>query len=151
MRFRTRLSLALLLLGSAVPLAAGPYDRVEIPVTKTSIYVGNVTLIPGLLERRDGAYATTYQAKVFPYFFLSESGQLQIDFSDEQLAQLERGERVTFTGTAHNKDGEPRRIEGHATAASAGASEGTIKVRIFVTKKIELIFNSQYRFKPEQG
>jgi hypothetical protein len=146
MRFRAQLSLALFLLSGAVRLAAGPYDRVEIPVTKTSIYIGNVTLIPGVLERSDGAYKTSYQAKVFPYFFLSEAGRLQIDFSDEQLAQLERGERVAFSGIAHNKDGETRRIEGHATPRAPGTSEGTIKVRIFVTKKIELIFNSQYRF-----
>lgn len=148
MRFRTpALSVILLILASSF-LHAAPHDQVVVPPAKTSIYVGIVTLTPGVLQRENGTYRTSYQAKVFPYFFFSEDGQLSIDFSDEQLAQLARGERVQFTGTAKNKDGEDRRIEGHATASAPGAPEGTIKVRIFVTKKIELVFNSTYRFKP---
>jgi hypothetical protein len=145
MRFRA-FSAVLLTLATS-HLHAAPYDQVVIPPAKTSIYIGNVTLTPGILQRENGAYRTSYQAKVFPYFFYNEDGHLSIDVSDEQLAQLARGERVQFTGTAKNKDGEDRRIEGHATANAPGATEGTIKVRIFVTKKIELIFNSTYRFK----
>ena len=148
MRFRTPALSVLLLILATVHLPAAPHDQVVIPPAKTSIYIGNVTLTPGLLQRENGTYRTSYHAKVFPYFFYNEDGQLSIDFSDEQLAQLARGERVPFTGTAKNKDGEDRRIEGHATANAPGASEGTIKVRIFVTAKIQLIFNSTYRFKP---
>ncbi|ATC63066.1 hypothetical protein CMV30_03325 [Nibricoccus aquaticus] len=152
MRFRAPLSLrSLSLLALALCsglLPAAPHDQVVIPPAKTSIYIGNVTLTPGILKRENATYTTSYHAKVFPYFFYNEEGQLSIDFSDEQLAQLQRGERVPFTGTAKNKDGEDRRIEGHVTASAPGATEGTIKVRIFVTKKIELIFNSTYQFKP---
>jgi hypothetical protein len=148
MRFRAPALSVLLLTLATVHLPAAPHDQVVIPPAKTSIYIGNVTLTPGLLQRENGTYRTSYHAKVFPYFFYNEDGQLSIDFSDEQLAQLARGERVPFTGTAKNKDGEDRRIEGHATANAPGASEGTIKVRIFVTAKIQLIFNSTYRFKP---
>jgi hypothetical protein len=148
MRFRTPALSVLLLILATVHLPAAPHDQVVIPPAKTSIYIGNVTLTPGVLQRENGTYRTSYHAKVFPYFFYNEDGQLSIDFSDEQLAQLARGERVPFTGTAKNKDGEDRRIEGHATANAPGASEGTIKVRIFVTAKIQLIFNSTYRFKP---
>jgi hypothetical protein len=148
MRFHAPALGALLLAFATSVLSAAPHDQVVIPPAKTSIYIGNVTLTAGILQRENGAYRTSYQAKVFPYFFYNEDGQLSIDFSDEQLAQLARGERVAFTGTAKNKDGEDRRIEGHVTANSPGATEGTIKVRIFVTKKIQLIFNSTYRFKP---
>ncbi len=147
MRFRA-FSLSALLLGYAISfLHAAPHDEVVIPETKTSIYIGNVTLTPGLLQRENGIYRASYRAKVFPYFFYNEDGELSIDFSDKQLAQLARGERVEFTGTAKNKNGEDRRIEGHATASAPGATEGSIKVRIFVTAKIQLIFNSTYRFK----
>jgi hypothetical protein len=148
MRFHTPALSAFLLILATAHLPAAPHDQVIIPPAKTSIYIGNVTLTPGLLQRENGTYRTSYHAKVFPYFFYNEDGQLSIDFSDEQLAQLARGERVPFTGTARNKDGEDRHIEGHATANAPGASEGTIKVRIFVTAKIQLIFNSTYRFKP---
>lgn len=148
MRFRAPALGIFLLILSTTFLTAAPHDEVVIPPAKTSIYIGSVTLTPGILQRENGTYRTSYQAKVFPYFFYNEEGQLSIDFSDEQLAQLSRGERVPFTGTAKNKDGEDRRIEGHATASAPNATEGTIKVRIFVTKKIELIFNSTYQFKP---
>jgi hypothetical protein len=128
---------------------AGPHDQVVIPPAKTSIYIGSVTLTPTVLQRENGRYRAGYHAKVFPYFFYNEDGQLWIDFSDEQLAQLGKGERVEFNGTAKNKDGEDRRITGHVTANTPGAASGKIKVRIFVTPKIELIFNSSYTFKTD--
>jgi hypothetical protein len=147
MRFRAFALGALLTLLTTALSGAAPHDQVVIPPAKTSIYIGSVTLIPTVLRREDGRYRADYRAKVFPYFFYNEEGTLWIDFSDEQLAQLNRGERVEFAGTAKNKDGEERRITGHATANAPGATAGTIKVRIWVTPKIELIFNSSYTFK----
>jgi hypothetical protein len=147
MRFRAFAFGVLLTLCPSLLPGAGPHDQVVIPPAKTSIYIGNVTLIPTVLQREDGRYRADYRAKVFPYFFYSEDGRLWIDFSDEQLARLQRGERVEFTGTAKNKDDEERRITGHVTADTPGAMAGTIKVRIWVTPKIELIFNSRYTFK----
>ncbi len=149
MRFRAFALGVILALSSSALTAAEPHDQVVIPPAKTSIYIGNVTLIPTILQREDGRYRADYRAKVFPYFFYNEEGRLWIDFSDEQLAQLQRGERVEFTGTAKNKDGEDRLITGHATANAPGATAGTIKVRIWVTAKIELIFNSSYAFKTD--
>lgn len=150
MRFRALTFCALPFLLLAAPrLRAGTHDQVVIPAVKTSIYIGSVTLTPGVLQREGTTYRAPYTAKVFPYFFYNEEGQLSIEFSEEQLTQLGRGERVTFKGVAKNKDGEDRRIEGHATPNAAGANEGKIKVSIFVTPKIELIFNSTYQFKEE--
>src|SRR4051812_45984505 len=97
------------LLGSRV-WAAGPYDTVRIEPVKTSIYVGNVALSTTLLKRTDGVYSTDYKAKVFPYFFYNETGHLSIEFSDEQLAQLARGETVQFKGHAENSSHEARRV-----------------------------------------
>ena len=42
-----------------------------------------------------------------------------------------------------NDDGEERHIEGRAVPADANT--GKIKVRVFVSKRIQLIFNTTYR------
>jgi hypothetical protein len=120
------------------------YATVQIEAAKTSIYIGSVTMTMPQLVRKDGAYSTTYNARVFPYFFASEKGRFSIDVSDDALRQLARGETIQFTGKAVNTDGEDRRIEGRAVPN--GPQGGKIKVRVFVSKKIELIFNTNYRF-----
>lgn len=127
---------------SEAPLAV--YERVEVAPTKTSIYVGTVSLTMPAFLRRNGSYEAAYTAKVFPYFFSSEAGQLAIEISDAQLRQLERGEAVDFTGRGVRADGAERRVEGKATPTDART--GKLKVRVFVSKRIELIFNTTYRF-----
>ena len=129
---------------------AAPADRfatVAIETAKTSIYIGNVTMTMPVFQRVGARYESSYVAKVFPYFFYNEKGTLGIEFTDEQLARLEKGERVEFAGRARSDAGEDRRIEGHATPADPMG--GKIKVRVFVSKKIELIFNTTYRFAPK--
>lgn len=121
-----------------------PYARVEIAPTKTSIYIGRISMTMPAFVREQGRYASTYVARVFPYFFLGEEGRLTIDVSDESLHALARGERIEFRGVAHNTQGEARRVEGAATPADAAS--GKIKVRVFVSKRIQLIFNTTYRF-----
>jgi hypothetical protein len=136
-------------LGVTAAAFAAPADRfatVAIEPAKTSIYIGSVTMTMPTFHRVGARYESSYDAKVFPYFFYNEKGVLGIEFTDEQLARLERGERVEFTGQARSDTGEDRRIEGHA--APADASGGKIKVRVFVSKRIELIFNTTYRFAP---
>jgi hypothetical protein len=120
------------------------YAHVEIETAKTSIYIGSVTMTTPRFTRKDGAFSSTYNARVFPYFFSSEKGKLSINISDDELRRLERGETVQFTGHAENSDGEARRIEGRAVPTNP--TSGKIKVRVFVSKKIELIFNTTYRF-----
>jgi hypothetical protein len=139
----------LLASGSCFPAAAeeaafNRYANVEIETAKTSIYIGSVTLTMPRFTRKDGAFSSTYHARVFPYFFSSEKGKLSINVSDDELRRLERGETVQFTGRAVNLEGEERKIEGRAVPANA--LSGKIKVRVFVSKKIELIFNTTYRF-----
>jgi hypothetical protein len=121
-------------------------QTVTIEPAKTSIYVGSVTMTMPPFTRVQDRYESSYAAKVFPYFFSNEQGRLAITFTDEQLAQLGRGERVSFKGSARSSEGEDRQIEGFATPADA--TSWKIKVRVFVSKKIELIFNTTYRFAP---
>jgi hypothetical protein len=120
------------------------YRQVEIAPTKTSIYVGSVSMTTPPLIRSGSTYSSTYVAKVFPFFFESEEGELSIDIPDEDLRRLERGEVIQFTGRGRNTAGQDRRIEGRAIPTDAVS--GKIKVRVFVTKKIQLIFNTTYRF-----
>ena len=117
------------------------YAQVTVDKASTSIYIGKVT---PEFARHGATYSTTYAAKVFPFFFQNEKGSLEINLTDDQLAQLAAGQRVYFTGDATNTDGEPRKVEGHADPTDA--LSGHIKVRVFVTETIQLIFNTTYRF-----
>lgn len=132
--------------GRAAELALKHYDQVEVAPAKTSIYVGSVSLTMPAFARAKDIYSSTYVAKVFPYFFYNEKGTLKVEFSDEMLRRLERGEAVEFKGRAERDDGAERRVEGKATPADA--TSGKIKVRVFYSKRIELIFNTTYRFAP---
>lgn len=136
---------------AALPFSAGAgatslerYGRVDIAPTKTTIYIGTVSMRMPTFVRSDGIYSAPYAAKVFPYFFYNENGRLSIDVADAALRQLARGEPIEFTGRGVSSRGQLRHIEGRAVPVDA--SSGTIKVRVFVTKKIQLIFNTTYRF-----
>ena len=120
------------------------YQRAIVATAKTSIYVGNVKLTMPTFQRQGDTYFSTYEAKVFPFFFYNESGRIGITITDDDLRRLAAGERVTFTGEAFDTKEEPRRIEGHADPSDA--KSGKIKVRVWVSKNIELIFNTTYRF-----
>lgn len=122
------------------------YERVTIAPTKTSIYIGTVAMTMPTFHRADGRYTAPYTAKVFPYFFYNEQGHLAIEMSDEQLRRLERGETVEFQGRARNESAEERRVEGRATPIDT--TTGKLKVRVFVSRRVELIFNTTYRFEP---
>ena len=130
--------------GAAAERPLSDFHRIDIATTKTSIYVGSVTMTMPRFARDGQAYRSTYHAKVFPYFFSSEKGTISIDATDDMIRRLERGEVVEFTGRGVNTDGEDRRIEGRAMPTDP--LSGKIKVRVFVSKKIQLIFNTTYRF-----
>jgi hypothetical protein len=122
------------------------YDHVVVESAKTSIYVGSVTMSFAPSARKSGGYESNYTAKVFPYFFMSEKGKVTLDVSDDMLRKLSRGEPVDFTGRAVSTNGEERRVEGRATPSDATA--GKLKVHVYVSKRIDLIFNMPYRFSP---
>ena len=145
----TRLAACVALLFGACDLAVADstpagYSRVIVAPTKTSIYVGSVSMtMPEFVRVNDG-FEAAYVANVFPYFFYNENGRLRVDISAESLRALERGEPVEFKGRAVREDGAERRVEGKATPINRAA--GKIKVRVFYSKRIELIFNTTYRF-----
>ena len=120
------------------------YTRVVVAPAKTSIYLGTVSMTMPAFVRVSGGFEAAYTAKVFPFFFYNETGRLRVEIPAASLRQLERGEAIDFKGRAVCEDGAERRVEGRATPAN-GAS-GKLKVRVFYSKRIELIFNTTYRF-----
>lgn len=116
--------------------------RAIVAPMKTSIYVGNVTLTTSDFVRDGDALSATYEAKVWPWFFWSESGKITILLPEADHAGVRRGETREFTGEAFNQKNKPRKVTGRAQPADG--SSGKIKVRINVDD-IELIFNGTYK------
>lgn len=124
---------------------APAFDRVEVSAMKTSVYVGTVTLTTGAFVRAGEAFESTYEARVFPWFFWSEHGRIAMRVPAAELARLARGERIEFTGDARNHRDKPRRVTGHAEPADPAS--GRIKVRIHLDD-LTLVFEGAYRFVP---
>jgi len=135
-------------LRGAAPAPAGvpgpAHAEATVEPARTSIYVGRVTLETAPFRRIGERYESTYSARVFPFFFYSEQGRIAIDLSDDDLRRLTAGEPVAFSGRAESDDGDLRRVEGRA--APSDADSGTLKVRIHVSPRIELVFDTRYRF-----
>jgi hypothetical protein len=132
------------LVAFAAETPTGRYAHVVVEPTKTSIYLGTVALTMTPFTRANGVYEAGYNARVFPFFFYNESGKLLVEISDEMLRKLEHGEAVEFHGRGIRDNGAERRVEGKATPTDA--TSGKLKVRVFYSKRIELIFNTTYRF-----
>lgn len=126
--------------GGALPVR---YNTVTIAPTRSSIYIGFVTLAMGTMVRHDDIYASDYSAQVWPYFFWNEQGKIFIKVPDEALRRLQKGEAVDFTGHAVCDDGDQRKITGHAVPADLNT--GSLEVRVFVTKHISLKFDTSYK------
>jgi hypothetical protein len=119
------------------------FDKVDISPTTASLYIATVTMTMPPFSRREAVFSSTYSARVFPYFFWSESGRIWIEVPREKLRRAALGEPVDFTGHGVNESGDERRVEGRATPT--GPSSGRILVRVYVTKRIHLSFDTTYR------
>jgi hypothetical protein len=121
------------------------WQHVDVAPTKTSIYVGVVSMTMPTFTRGAGTYTATYSAKVFPYFFYNETGTLTVDFSDAQLGDLAAGKPIDITGTAVRTDGATRKVTAKATPSDSRS--GKLDVHVHYSKRIELIFHTTYRFR----
>lgn len=119
------------------------FAAVDAAPVKTFIYVGTVTLAAGRFVHQPGGFTAPYTAKVFPYFFYSESGKMTIRVSDEDLRRIAAGQSIAFRGTAVRSDGLTRPLEG--TATPTGPAGGQLKVKLHVTKRVVLPFATTYR------
>ncbi len=142
-----RLLLTLMLcLGGAWSAQATPaWERVTVATMKASIYVGSVRLTSSVFERQGEHFSATYEARVFPWAFWSETGSIRLQVPPAELARLARGEVIDFAGDAENHKGRLRKITGRAYPDEIAT--GKIKVRIRMDGT-ELIFNGNYRFGP---
>lgn len=144
-RPRSALSALALLLLAPLRAAATLPARAEVDPAWTSIYVGAVTLRTSPFTRGpESAFNATYTARVIPYFPANEAGVISITVPDADLTRLLAGEAVEFTGAARNGQGEERFVSGRATPIDP--RHGRLKVRVRVSPRIELIFNTTYRF-----
>jgi hypothetical protein len=125
------------------------FNRVEIKPTTSSLFIATVTMTMPPFVRRDAVFSSTYSARVFPYFFWSESGRIWIVVPSEKLRRVALGEPVDFTGHGISESGDERRIDGHATPT--GPSGGRIRVRVFVSKRIYLNFDTTYELQGGAG
>ena len=121
------------------------FARVDVAPTSTSIYLGTVAMSMPPFTREGQGYQSRYVAKVFPFFFYNETGTMRVELPDEALRKLAGGQPIDFTGLARRADGAERRVAGRATPNDAVS--GKLKVRVFYSKRIELIFNTTYRFR----
>ena len=138
-----------LLLGAAVFLRAdtskiiGDWDSVSMAPVKTSIYVGSVKLTTSEFRRAGDKFTATYEAKVWPWFFWSESGKIAISLPLAELEKLARGERVEFSGEAFNHKNKPRLVTGRAQPINSTSVKMKIRIKV---DDLELIFNGTYQF-----
>lgn len=125
-------------------LDAAPTDAVLIASAKTSLYLNRLTLDPLPLRRSGTHFESSYVVRVFPVFFLGETGRISIELPEPELARLQQGATISFTGQAENSDHEKRRVTGTATAQDAAS--GRINVKIIVSSSLTLDFATTYRF-----
>lgn len=120
------------------------WSKVDVAPTKTSIYVGTVSLRMPTFVRQGATFSAPYSAKVFPYFFYNEDGTLTVDVTDEQLRSLAGGQQIKFEGTAVTHDGATRKVTARATPKDA--TNGKLDVHVWVSNRIQLIFHTTYHF-----
>jgi hypothetical protein len=143
---------ALILAAASSALGSGEdmtrFNQVEIKPATAYIYIATVTMTIPPFSWHHGVYSSTYAARVFPIFY-TERGRIWIDIPDDALRRIASGQPIDFTGHAINDSGDGRKIEGHAVPT--GSSGGTISVRVFVTKRIFVTYDTTYELTGAAG
>jgi hypothetical protein len=147
---RRYLAPVLLAFLSAAPLRAGGdglerFNVVDIKPSTTSFIIASVTMTMPPFTRKGPVYSSVYYARVFPYFFLSEKGRIWITVPDDDIRRVSLGLPVDFVGHALSESGEERKVEGHAVPT--GPTAGKIRVRVFVSRRISLNYDTTYELK----
>jgi hypothetical protein len=125
------------------PLPPGAITQAEIAPSKTSVLLAGVSLAVPTLTHAGAEFVSTYSVTVFPFFFFNEDGRFHVQLPDADLARLNHGQPIDFVGQAVRNDGAGRLVQGHAVPS--GPNEGQVKIRVFYTRHIVLVFNTTYR------
>jgi hypothetical protein len=118
------------------------FNQVNIKSSTSYYFIAAVTMTMPPFVRKNSIFSSTYSARVFPYFLFSEKGRIWIMVSEDKLRQVAKGESVDFVGRAISEDGDTRKVTGRATPT--GPTTGDIRVRVFVSKRISLTYNTVY-------
>jgi hypothetical protein len=113
----------------------------------THVSAAKATLTIAPLIRVGDTFAGKYEVKVTPFFFKSESGQLEIHVSEDSLAKAKKGEPVEITGTALT-DGENVKRKVNARATPSGVNQGELRVW-FDADGREMVFQTSYRLQEQ--
>lgn len=128
----------------AADLVPRSAPRIVIKSSSASLAGGKATLLASTLRRQEDKYIGSYQLKVTPYFFKSESGSLSVAVSDESLSKLAAGSPVSCAGMAVSAGSRKgRAITVKAIPASVGSRNGTLTIKI-PTENGELLFTPSY-------
>jgi hypothetical protein len=102
---------------ASVPrIGATAKRRIFVDPSSTTVSHNKVRLIVGPLTHLGKFYVGSYQLKVFPYFFKSETGTLKLEAPDEAVRKFGEGTEMKFTGKAtNNKGAKDKVITGKAT------------------------------------
>jgi hypothetical protein len=151
---RRFLASLLLVLASAGPGRAADdslarFSVVDIKQSVASLYIASVTMIMPPFVRHSEVYSSTYYAKVFPYYFFSEKGRIWIVVPEADLRRAAAGQPVDFVGHALSDSGEERKVTGRAVPT--GPSSGKIRVRVFISRRISLNYDTTYELKGAPG
>lgn len=110
--------------------------------SSSRVSLGKATLTVNPLNHKGALYVGDYQLNVVPYFFMGETGVLQLDAPDDVMHKLLGGMPVAFTGIAsNNKHGKPKIITGKITPAANDHGDVTFSVQ---TDNGPMIFNTSY-------
>lgn len=121
------------------------FNVVDIKPSVANLFIASVTMSMPPFVRKKTVYSSTYYAKVFPYFFYSERGRIWIVVPEADLQRAAQGQPVDFVGHALSDSGEQRKVEGHAIPT--GPTAGKIRVRVFISRRIALNYDTTYELK----
>ena len=103
--------------------------RMLIDPSATTVSLGKATLSVDPLTRKGELYVGSYQLKVMPYFFMSETGALELEVSEVTMQKILNGEPAAFTGKAsNNKHGKPKVIAGEIRPSTKTQGNVTFSV-----------------------
>ena len=108
--------------------------------SESSVSLGKAYLTVNPLVLNGKLFVGDYQLKVVPYFFMSETGALELNVP----SALSGTTPAAFTGTAsNNKHGKPKIVTGRIIPSTH--TQGT--VTFFVeTDNGRMVFNTSYHF-----
>jgi len=122
--------------------AGDPAARFIIAPCSTPVTGGKASLVIGSLQGKAETYVGNYDLKVFPYFFMNETGSLSMTLPTASARKLDQGIAVAATGQAvTKKNGKTRKVNATLTPTTKDAGSVTFA---FTGEDTKLTFKSTY-------